>query len=159
MSDSIAQIEKLADLKEKGILTAEEFNAKKQELLNIPSTGTATVLTENEQAKVSNVAIWFLAFAPLLGLFLEYLIAGAVLGERKGIRAVEAGNFFLVTVALNVILAIKDEKALKKAGYDTSKFSWSTWIVPVYLFQRSTLLKQNKATFIVWLIMFILILL
>ena len=32
-NDSIEQLEKLADLKEKGIITEEEFNSKKQELL------------------------------------------------------------------------------------------------------------------------------
>jgi len=32
-NDSISQIEKLAEMKEKGILTEEEFNSKKQELL------------------------------------------------------------------------------------------------------------------------------
>jgi uncharacterized membrane protein len=32
-NDSIGQLEKLAEMKEKGILTEEEFNAKKQELL------------------------------------------------------------------------------------------------------------------------------
>ena len=33
-NDSISQLEKLAEIKEKGIITEEEFNAKKQELLN-----------------------------------------------------------------------------------------------------------------------------
>jgi uncharacterized membrane protein len=32
-NDSISQLEKLAEMKEKGILTEEEFTAKKQELL------------------------------------------------------------------------------------------------------------------------------
>ena len=33
--DSIAQLEKLAELKDKGILTQEEFDAKKKQLLGI----------------------------------------------------------------------------------------------------------------------------
>jgi membrane protease subunit (stomatin/prohibitin family) len=33
--DAIAQLEKLADLKDKGILTQEEFDAKKKELLGL----------------------------------------------------------------------------------------------------------------------------
>ena len=32
--DSLSQIEKLAEMKEKGILTAEEFDGKKRELLS-----------------------------------------------------------------------------------------------------------------------------
>lgn len=34
-SDEVAQLEKLADLKDKGILTQEEFDAKKKEILGL----------------------------------------------------------------------------------------------------------------------------
>ena len=153
--DAIAQLEKFAELKEKGILTAEEFELKKEELLNSGSSSTGQV---EEGIQVSNVLIWFLAFAPLIGFFLEYVIAGMFLGERKGIRAVENGSFFWVTIVLNITLSIWDEKRVNAAGCDTSSFKWANWLVPVYLFKRAQVLKQNQATFIIWLICFVLIL-
>ncbi len=63
-----------------------------------------------------------------------------------------------MTLALNIILSIADEKKLRKAGYDTSKMG-SAWLIPVYLFRRAELLNQKNAYFWVWLIMFILSLL
>lgn len=108
-------------------------------------------------AHVDNNITWTLAIAPILGLFLEYFLAGAMMSnEYVAEEAVADGKFFLVTVALNVLLSYLDEKRIRAAGHDTSKFRGLTWLVPVYLFQRAKLLKQTPAYFWVWLATFVL---
>lgn len=109
-------------------------------------------------SQVNNTVVWFLAFAPIIGLFLEYFFSFMINGNTSRAEyAVENGNYWYITVLLNVALSIWDEKILKKAGMDTSKFKIWVCIVPVYLFQRAKFLQQNVAYFIVWLICFALI--
>ena len=107
---------------------------------------------------VKNAIVWILAFAPLIGLFLEILIAGMLWGEVRGMNRALNGDLWYITLALNIILSVIDEKQLQKAGHDTSKFKGFVWLVPVYLYQRAYILKQNKAYFITWIVAFILIL-
>ncbi len=111
-------------------------------------------------AHVNNTLIWVLAFAPVIGLMLEYLVAFLIHGDtRAGERAMEAGKYWFVTVVLNVALGYLDERALKRAGHDTKRFKGWVWLVPVYLYQRSRHLKQGPAYFIVWIVCFGLVLL
>lgn len=100
-----------------------------------PLTGTA----------VSNKIIWVLAFAPIIGLFLEGVVAGAIAGNIH--------NYWFITLILNIGLSVVDEKKLKKAGHDTSKMG-TAWLVPVYLYKRARILKHNLSYFIVWLVCF-----
>ena len=97
-------------------------------------------------AAVSNGLVWTLAFAPLIGEFIAGLFAGA---SRSSIN-----NFWWVTLALNIGLSLLDERKLKAAGHDTKKMG-GAWIVPVYLYKRSQVLKQSLAYFIVWVVCFI----
>ena len=99
---------------------------------------------------VSNGYVWVLAFAPLIGAF-----AKALLWSATGIPA---SNFWWVTLALNIALCIADEKQLKAAGYDTS-LAGPAWLVPIYLYKRAAMLKQNNAYMIVWVVCFVLSLL
>lgn len=110
---------------------------------------------------VNNTLVWVLAFAPLIGLFLESLLALAVNGgnEYRAERDMIDGSYWYVTVMLNILLSILDEKRLKKAGHDTGRFRGWVWLVPVYLYQRAKNLRQNLAYFIVWITCFALILL
>jgi hypothetical protein len=57
---------------------------------------------------------------------------------------------------VNIGLCLLDSRNLKRAGHDTSKFGGWCWLVPAYLYTRASKLKQSKAPFIVWLILFIL---
>lgn len=110
-------------------------------------------------SRVNNTLVWVLAFAPLIGLFLEGMLAYLVMGsEYLAEQAVQDGKFFLVTVGLNIALAFLDEKRLKKAGYDTAKFKGWVWLVPVYLYQRAGQLQQSLAYFIVWIVCFVVVL-
>lgn len=109
---------------------------------------------------VSNSIVWVLAFAPIIGGLLENLVAEFVHGDDLSrIISNEVGKFWYITLILNSALAIWDEKRIKKAGINTSKFYLWAWIlVPVYLFKRSRALKQNLSYFIVWMVCFFIVL-
>ncbi|MCE5227845.1 MAG: DUF4339 domain-containing protein [Porphyromonadaceae bacterium] len=94
---------------------------------------------------VNNTIIWVLAFAPIIGVFLE--------GLFSGMTGISQASLWFVTLFLNIILGYMDEKKLKNAGHDTSKMG-SVWLVPVYLFKRAKILKHNYAYFIVWCVLF-----
>lgn len=109
-------------------------------------------------AKVNNTVVWILAFAPIIGLTLEYMVGFMVYSNEYRVeKAVTSGQFFYITLLLNIGLSFLDEKKLKKAGTDTSTFGGWVWLVPVYLYQRSQALKQNLAYFIVWIVCFVLV--
>lgn len=97
-------------------------------------------------AAVSNGLVWTLAFAPLIGEFIAGLFAGATHSSIN--------KFWWVTLALNIGLSLLDERKLKAAGHDTKKMG-GAWIVPVYLYKRSQVLKHNLAYFIVWVACFV----
>ena len=104
---------------------------------------------------VSNTVVWVLAFAPIIGLILEYIFAVVVYGDGPVAEAaVSDSKFWYITLGLNIGLSFRDARQLRKAGHDTSKFSRWTWLVPVYLFQRAKSLKHNLAYFIVWIVCF-----
>ncbi len=105
-------------------------------------------LTKNEAiAKPTNKWIWLLAFAPLIGLLIESLIAEAV---EKPID-----NFWFITIAVNVILAYVDEKKLEKAGVDVSGFGNFAFLVPVYIYLRFRKLSDEPYYFITWIATFV----
>ena len=96
---------------------------------------------------VDNNFVWVLAFAPLLGTIIEYIVAATI--------GANASNLWFITIVLNIILCIFDEQKLKKAGHDTSKIQgWVIFLIPVYLFKRATALRQSLAYFYVWLAVF-----
>lgn len=135
------------------------------EWFKIENTDLKTYLNETSPPplqgdNINNTVVWFLAFAPLIGYFLEFFIAGAIHGsEWKAEQEVSNGTYFYITLILNIGLSYYDEKSLTKAGHNTDKFKGMTWLVPVYLFQRAKNLNQNMSYFAVWTILFILILL
>lgn len=111
-------------------------------------------------ARVNNTVVWVLAFAPLIGYFLESLLAIMVRGgnEYHASMDMAEARYWYISVLLNIGLSWWDSKRLQKAGHDTSRFSGWVWIVPVYLYQRARTLQQSLAYFIVWLVLFILVL-
>ncbi|RUS67247.1 hypothetical protein CUZ56_01190 [Saezia sanguinis] len=119
--------------------------------------------------QVNNTWIWILAFAPLIGYTLEWFVAGAVAGfkyqgqsylvEAHAERAMQQNSYWYITIILNLALSFWDERKLKLAGIDTTRFKGWVWLIPVYMYQRAYALKQNLAYFIVWLICFVIILL
>ena len=109
---------------------------------------------------VNNTIVWFLAFAPLIGLFFEGVLAGIIYGENEYRieKALSDAEFWYITLILNIALSIFDSKRLKNAGHSTDKFKGWVWLVPVYLFQRAKILKHNYAYFAVWIVCFIIML-
>lgn len=99
---------------------------------------------------VDNRVVWWLAFAPVIGQFFAGFLAG--------LSNTEITNFWWVTLVLNIVLSYADEQRLKKAGHSTDQMG-AAWLVPVYLYKRAAILKQNNAYFIVWVVLFALVLL
>lgn len=105
--------------------------------------------------KVNNTVVWVLAFAPIIGLFIEGFIAGMVYENSYRVNsAISNAEFWYVTVILNIALCILDERKIKSAGQDTSRFKGWIFLVPVYLYQRAKILNQNMSYFAVWLVCF-----
>ena len=98
-------------------------------------------------AAVSNGLVWTVAFVPILGTLLQYLIAGMTESNPN--------SLWFITLCLNIGICIADDKVLKNAGHDTKKFGGWACLVPVYLFKRSRALNQTPAYFIVWMICFV----
>ena len=119
---------------------------------HLDSVGPPPLLGE----KVNNTFVWILAFAPILGTFLEGVIAGFVHGSRAPLHVHE---YWHVTLILNLLLCVLDELQLKKAGHNTARFRGWIWLIPVYIFQRANALRQSKAYFVVWVISFAVIVL
>ena len=109
---------------------------------------------------INNTLVWVLAFAPLIGYFLEWIVAVAVHGDNSiAQHAMANSKYWFVTLGLNIALAFFDEEQLKRAGHNTDKFKGLVWIVPVYLYQRAEATKQNLVYFNVWIGCFVLVLL
>ncbi|WP_447887142.1 DUF4339 domain-containing protein [Serratia fonticola] len=132
----------------------------------LSSTPLAVALTQRTHppvlpaSRIPATVVWILAFAPLLGYLLEAFIAGMVHGdEMAAMDAVFGGQFWYITVLLNIALGYLDEMKLRKAGVDTTAFGKMAWLVPVYLWRRAKSLGQKPVYFWVWLVMFVLTLL
>ena len=111
-------------------------------------------------AVINNTIVWILAFAPIIGIFCEGFIAGAVYhSEHRAMRAVSEGEFFYITLIINIVLSYWDEFTQKKAGVNTSKYGKMAWLVPVYLWKRAKTLGQTPAYFWCWVISFAIIML
>jgi len=111
-------------------------------------------------SRVPNDVIWVLAVAPLLGLVLESLVAGALapsgsLAEEAVLVAIASGTYWYFSLALNVGLSLLDDWRLKRAGVDTATFGKVAFLVPVYLWKRSKALGQRPVYFWIWLATFV----
>jgi len=110
----------------------------------------STVPLPTEKIHVSNAIVWILAFAPLIGLFIEYAIAV--------VFYINIEYLWFITLGLNIVLTAKDSNDLKKNGYDPDKWG-SIILIPVYLFKRASYFKHNYAYAIFWCISFVALLL
>ena len=68
-------------------------------------------------------------------------------------EAVSGGQYWFITLLLNIALGYLDERRLRKAGVDTTTFGKLAWLVPFYLWRRAKTLGQKPAYFWVWLMM------
>lgn len=96
---------------------------------------------------INNALIWIVAFVPIIGTLLQYFISGAT--------QIDAKNLWFITLALNIILCVIDDRILRNAGHNTKQFGGWAWLVPVYLYKRSKALSQSLAYFITWIACFV----
>ncbi|EGB4553209.1 hypothetical protein H7N15_003648 [Salmonella enterica] len=68
-------------------------------------------------------------------------------------EAVSGGQYWFITLLLNIALGYLDERRLRKAGVDTTTFGKLARLVPFYLWRRAKTLGQKPAYFWVWLVM------
>ena len=92
-----------------------------------------------------NTMAWIIACAPLIGAF-----AGGIV---SGLFNYNGGLLVIVTIAINIFLCVKDSKELTKNGIYSSALN--TWFVPLYLFQRAKLLKEQPGYPILWCVLFL----
>lgn len=114
---------------------------------------------------VNNKIVWWLAFAPLLGLALQAFLlelTNPSPGEGASLEQLiryasntDFDKYWFITIALNLALSYSDEKYLKKAGHDTENLG-GAWLVPAYLYKRAEMLNQKNTYFWVWIIAFVL---
>lgn len=83
---------------------------------------------------IDNRFVWAVVAIPLVGALIEF-------ASHKQIT--------WLYLAANIILCVLDEKKLTKAGHKAPK-NWMAWIIPVYLWQRATILNQKKYYFAGW---------
>jgi len=111
-------------------------------------------------SSINNTIVWVLAFAPIIGIFCEGIIAGVIYSsEHRAMRAVENGEFFYISLLINIGLGYLDERTLKNAGVDTRAYGKMAWLIPVYLWKRAKALGQTPAYFWCWIVTFALIML
>ena len=101
--------------------------------------------------KINNSMIWILAFAPFLGIVLQAFIAEMVYGSTADFFM---DKFWYMTLILNIALSAMDEHKLRLAGHTTENMKGWVWLVPVYLYKRSEMLKQDKSYFATWMVCF-----
>ncbi len=106
-------------------------------------------------SRISNVVVWILAAAPIIGALLEGFIAGIFSQSEYALSvAISERKYWYVTLLLNVGLSVLDEQRLKKAGVDTKAFGKMVFVVPVYLWKRAAALGQGPAYFWTWVGLF-----
>ncbi|ATE58987.1 DUF4339 domain-containing protein [Thauera sinica] len=88
---------------------------------------------------IDNRYVWAVVAVPIVGTIVE-ILAG-----------IELWWLFL---AANIVCCVLDEKKLKAAGHQAPN-SWTTFIVPVYLWKRAELLKHKKHYFWSWVAAFV----
>jgi len=109
--------------------------------------------------KINNTVVWILALAPLIGFLLQCFIAGMSndadsMSNEAFMDVVQSSHLGWVTLVLNLGLSWLDEKNLKKAGIDTTKFGKTFILIPIYLWKRAKSLNQSPAYFWVWMATF-----
>ncbi len=107
-------------------------------------------LTVN-QINVNNTIVWVLAFAPIIGTFLQGFIVGVLFGDNWEYYF---NKFWWVTLALNLLLCYMDEKKLENQGVDTETMG-SSFLIPIYLYKRASVLNHSPVYLWVWIFTYI----
>lgn len=95
--------------------------------------------------RVPQGLIWVLAFAPLIGAFLEGLVSG--------IARVPTTSLWWITLVLNCGLSVADQRRLNGAGYQTKGIG-AALVVPVYMWHRAAALRHRPWYLAAWVTCF-----
>ena len=160
--EGIQDLEKLNELKEKGILTEEEFQEQKRQLLKRDSS--VPLQTSICKSKEYDVMQWILAFSPILCTVTWSFIWGFISGFYEGFTGEEGTLLDLMYIypgavipgilLFNIILCGLDYKNLLKKDKTLTQLS-QYWTIIGYLFQRGKVTGGNKIG-ILWIISMIL---
>jgi hypothetical protein len=97
--------------------------------------------------RIPGGVVWTLAFAPFIGYALELWTAGLNgMSFDEAYDAVSGGQYWFITLLLNIALGYLDERRLRKAGVDTITFGKLAWLVPFYLWRRAKTSVRNRLT-------------
>jgi len=91
-------------------------------------------------AAVDNRLAWAIAIAPVIGAGIEAGLPG--------------WDLWWIYFGLYIGLCFWDVQRLNAAGYKAPRSAWA-FLVPGYLWQRATLLKQPKVHVAVWVVCFV----
>lgn len=89
---------------------------------------------------VDNTLVWILAFCPLLAIALT---------------PINSNLSWVVSLGINLALSYWDDSRLAKTGFNTAVMGSSS-LIPIYLWKRASILKQNNAYFWSWCVCFVL---
>lgn len=106
---------------------------------------------------INNPLVWILAFAPLIGGFIEGIIAFTLHGDNEYLATAAwfSWRYWFVTLGINIGLCYADMKQLKTLDIDIqSTFKGMEWVVPVYLYRRAEAFGHSSAYFVTWMISF-----
>ena len=144
MSSQYDDLEKLADLKNKGIITEEEFNKQKAKILNIHNSAASSEISRSSNEKTSklgNNSVGTLVIVRPSSMSSTAFMYNITIDENK-VGKVSNGETFSAS------LPVGQHKVLIQADYDDSKlFSVGMKMVSKMLFSESKISSSMPSTF------------
>ena len=144
-TESLILLEKYKKMLEEKIITEEEFNKKKEEILNQIAESKITI---------SEKWLWALATIPILTSIILgknwYALVPYSIAQHTYLLSI-------IVIVANIVFLSLDVSEIKKSGKDVGAWIWTgLLLVPVYLYVREKNTNKNYAPLIVWSILFIL---
>ncbi len=126
------------------------------------NTTSQSSVNNNAITKPNNIAVWFLAFGPLLGklsegIFIGIKNSGSEIADIQNRLDLIDHNYWYIPFFVNMALIFWDYQMVKKTNVDLSFVKKIIVIVPYYLYKRAEVFKDNLAYFIVWIVSFVLL--
>jgi hypothetical protein len=128
---------------------------------NTPHNATAAVapISVYAESKLGKRVLWAIALAPLLGYLIRAFLIGCNAPDYQSDEAFNAymrymmanGDFWYVTLILNLALTYFDFRKLQHEGVDVSAFGRASFVVPVYLYRRAKLLGHPQVAMWTWI--------
>ncbi|MFC7286443.1 hypothetical protein DBR37_04625 [Herminiimonas sp. KBW02] len=117
-----------------------------------PKCGAPATKASSPVSNPNNKIMWTLAFAPLIGLFVESIVAGVFApSQYYAMQDMAASKYWYISLILNISLCMGDEAGLKKDGINTANFGKFSILVPVYLWKRAKAFNHSPAYFWTWI--------